>query len=131
MASRRQSGRSSARAFFLFLPALFGVVAVAGCDDTYDVEIVYPLRRDWIVNVESLEYTPPQFNPPGLFPLDFLEGRDGLKPFGPDLSKAKEKSQVIDPKTLTDRLMAVGFTDVEIENADYEIRFHALKPLTS
>jgi ubiquinone/menaquinone biosynthesis C-methylase UbiE len=37
----------------------------------------------------------------------------------------------VDPKTLTGRLMEVGFTDITIENADYEIRFRTLKPLTS
>lgn len=100
MALQRQSGRSWARSLVALLPVLFGLLLFSGCEDRYDVEILYPLRKDWIIVAEKFDFNPPQFNPPGLLPLDLLDGHSGLEPFAPDLMGAKSKSQIIDPKTL-------------------------------
>ncbi len=102
MASQRQSGRPWARNLIALLPALFGLVIFSGCEEVYDIDILYPLRKDWIIVAEKFEFNPPQFNPPGLLPLDLLDGKSGLEPFAPDLIKAKDKGQIIDPKALTE-----------------------------
>ncbi len=102
MASRRQSGRSLARAFIALLPAVFGLFTLSGCDDVYNVEILYPLRKDWIITAEKFDFNPPNFNPPGLLPLDVLDGRGGLEAFAPNLQKAAKDGLIIDPKTLND-----------------------------
>jgi mono/diheme cytochrome c family protein len=85
------------------LPALLGLFTLPGCDDVYNVEILYPLRKDWIITAEKFDFNPPNFNPPGLFPLDALDGKGGLEAFAPDLIKARDANQIIDPKTLNDQ----------------------------
>ena len=97
---RYRPGRFWARLFLALSPVLFAVISLSGCEEAYDIEILYPLRKDWIVAAESLEGTPAQFNPPGLLPLDLLDGKSGLEPFRADLEKARNDKKIIDPKSL-------------------------------
>jgi mono/diheme cytochrome c family protein len=79
----------------LFLISLF---VIAGCEDGYDIHMLYPLRHDWIVAAESLEGTPSQIDPPGLMPLQMLDGRTGLEGLGNDLLKARDQGKIVDPR---------------------------------
>ncbi len=100
--------RRLARPLLILLPFL-GLAALSGCDDTYDEYLLYPLRRDWIVVAESLEGTPPQIDPPGLLPLQILDGRSELKGVSDDLVKAKDAAKIVDPRdVLMNRETAEG-----------------------
>ncbi|MCX7700832.1 MAG: c-type cytochrome [Gemmataceae bacterium] len=107
-----RSGRSPATAasgafvLALALQALF----IAGCDETYDPELLYPIRRDWIVNAESLEGTPGRINPPGILPLQILDGRKELLGISSDFLKARDEGKIVDPRPVVD----VGATGVEL-----------------
>jgi mono/diheme cytochrome c family protein len=90
-------GRTFVRLFLLALMLLTGLMALPGCDDGYDPLLLYPLRSDWIV-AKSLEGTPAQIDPPGLMPLQMLDGRAGLSGLGDDLVKNRDKGNIVDPR---------------------------------
>ncbi len=98
MAERFRPGRTHSRLLFLSLTLLVSLIALPGCGDGYDVHIVYPLRHDWIVAAESLEGTPSQIDPPGIMPLQMLDGRSGLEGIGTDLLKARDQGKIVDPR---------------------------------
>lgn len=85
--------------------ALLGVLLVlctAGCDEAFDPELLYPIRRDWIINAESLEGTPGGINPPGILPLQILDGRKELLGISNDFLKAREEGKIVDPRPIVD-----------------------------
>jgi mono/diheme cytochrome c family protein len=77
-------------------------IGVVGCDEAYDPELLYPIRRDWIINAESLEGTPGNINPPGLLPLQILDGRKELLGISNDFLKARDDGKIVDPRPIVD-----------------------------
>jgi mono/diheme cytochrome c family protein len=98
VAERPRPGRTISRLLLLTVILLVGFSALPGCEDGYDVYILYPLRHDWIVAAESLEGTPSQIDPPGIMPLQMLDGRSGLEALGDDLRKAEKQGKIVDPR---------------------------------
>jgi hypothetical protein len=115
---RRPSGRKILRIVMVILPALLGCLLLAGCDEAYDVEMLYPPRSDWLVAEPLKDIGPPtRYDPPGAVPLDVLDNPHSDL-FGPDqklLLDSKVKSRVLDPRTLlTDQraLLVLALRDV-------------------
>lgn len=101
MIARCPSGRKYLRIATFFIPALLGCMLLAGCDDAYDVEMLYPPRTDWLV-IESLkDVLPTRYDPPGALPVDMLDHPDTTL-FGPDqgLLGPKKGRAIIDPRVL-------------------------------
>ena len=95
------SRRFSIRILVGLLPVVLGIVLVSGCDDAYDVNILYPGRTDFLVE-KPPTVKPTRYDPPGLLPLLALDGDKDS--FGPDqdlLSREREQNHtILDPRTL-------------------------------
>ena len=82
MIARRPSGRNLLRMLLVTLPAAIACLLLAGCDDGYDVSILYTPREDWLV-VESLkDVVPTRYDPPGMLPVETLDHPESTL-FGP------------------------------------------------
>src|SRR5262249_49726024 len=76
---RRRSGRTIVRTFLLVIPLILCLGLLSGCDDAYDISILYIPRSeygenriDWLV--ESLpKLQPTRYDPPGVLPLETLD----------------------------------------------------------
>jgi mono/diheme cytochrome c family protein len=103
---RRRSGRTFAKTFartiLLLLPPLLSVAVIAGCEDAYDLSIMYVPRAttsaggvDWLV--DSLpKLQPIRYDPPGVLPLESLDLTTNY--FGPDqdlLKTERDKNRII------------------------------------
>jgi len=99
--ARRPSGRNFLRMLLVTLPAAITCLLLAGCDDGYDVSILYTPRTDWLV-VESLkDVVPTRYDPPGMLPVETLDHADSTL-FGPDqkLLLSKKGTSLLDPRLL-------------------------------
>ena len=103
MIVRRRSGRNFLRILLTILPSALACLFLAGCEDGYDVDILYPPRTHWLV-VESLkDVVPTRYDPPGMYPLDTLDNPN-TSLFGPNDGKlllAKRGSALLDPRVLS------------------------------
>ncbi|HEV3145826.1 MAG TPA: cytochrome c [Gemmataceae bacterium] len=116
MIARRPSGRNFFRVLLITLPTALACLLLAGCEDGYDVDILYPPRADWLV-VESLkDVVPTRYDPPGMLPLETLDHLDSTL-FGPDqkLLLPKKGGAILDPRILpsdTRRELALALRDL-------------------
>jgi len=99
---RRRSGRSLVRTFLLIAPLVLGLGVLSGCDDAYDISILYiprsdygDKRIDWLV--ETLpKLQPTRYDPPGVLPLETLDVSTNYFGADQDLLKIeRDKSKII------------------------------------
>lgn len=80
--------------FLQLVPALLGLLLLAGCEDNYTSDLRYPLRDDMLVLEPFKKFTPRRFDPPGniSFAIDQVRSSSGDE---------EDRKYILDPMKLS------------------------------